>query len=118
MTVREVVAVEPCAEQRCQVTAQSYRNPGRVDEGGVLVVGASATGLQPAQEIRASGRPVTLAVGEHVRMPRVYRGRDVQWWMLACGVLDQRIEASDDPARAARAFAAAGRHAGARDARP
>jgi len=85
-----------------QVTAGSYRNPGQLDEGGVLVVGASATGLQLAQEIHRSGRPVTLAVGEHVRMPRVYRGRDVQWWMLASGVLDQRIEEVDDPVRARR----------------
>jgi putative flavoprotein involved in K+ transport len=85
-----------------QVTARDYRNPGRLETGGVLVVGASATGLQLAQEIQASGRPVTLAVGEHVRMPRVYRGRDVQWWMLESGVLDQRIEDTDDPVRARR----------------
>jgi putative flavoprotein involved in K+ transport len=85
-----------------QVTAQSYRHPGRLDPGGVLVVGASASGLQIAQEIQRSGRAVTLAVGEHVRMPRLYRGRDVQWWMLASGVLDQRIEDMDDPVRARR----------------
>ena len=85
-----------------QVTAQAYRNPARLDEGGVLVVGASATGLQLAREIHASGRPVTLAVGEHVRLPRTYRGRDVQWWMLESGVLDQRIEDTDDPVRARR----------------
>jgi putative flavoprotein involved in K+ transport len=85
-----------------QLNAQQYRNPSQLAEGGVLVVGASATGLQLAQEIQHSGRPVTLAVGEHVRMPRVYRGRDVQWWMLASGVLDQRIEDADDPQRARR----------------
>jgi putative flavoprotein involved in K+ transport len=85
-----------------QLTAREYRNPALFDDGAVLVVGASATGLQLAQEIQQSGRPVTLAVGEHVRMPRVYRGRDVQWWMLASGVLDQRIEDSDDPLRARR----------------
>ncbi len=45
---------------------------------------------------------MTLAVGEHVRMPRVYRGRDIQWWMLAAGLLDQRIEEVDDPTRARR----------------
>ena len=64
------------------------------------MVGASATGLQLAQEVAGTGRPVTLAVGEHVRLPRVYRGRDIQWWMLASGVLDQRIEEVDDPQRA------------------
>jgi len=85
-----------------QVTSRDYRNPEGLEQGGVLVVGASATGLQLAQEIHRSGRPVTLAVGEHVRMPRTYRGRDVQWWMLASGVLDQRIEEADDPVRARR----------------
>lgn len=85
-----------------QVTTHAYRNPSQLEEGGVLVVGASATGLQLAQEIHASGRPVTLAVGEHVRMPRLYRGRDVQWWMLAAGVLDQCLEEMDDPLRARR----------------
>ena len=51
-----------------------YRNPAGLPDGGVLVVGASASGIQIAQELHCSGRPVTLAVGEHVRMPRTYRG--------------------------------------------
>lgn len=85
-----------------QLTAQAYRNPQQLPAGGVLIVGGSATGLQLAREIQFSGRPVTLAVGEHVRMPRVYRGRDIQWWMLASGVLDQRIEEADEPDRARR----------------
>ncbi|MCW5659243.1 MAG: NAD(P)-binding domain-containing protein [Burkholderiaceae bacterium] len=85
-----------------QWQANDYRHPQQLQAGGVLVVGASATGVQLAQEIRRSGRPVTLAVGEHVRLPRTYRGRDIQWWMLASGLLDQRIEEVDDPARARR----------------
>lgn len=85
-----------------QLPATSYRNPEQLAVGGVLVVGASATGVQLAREIQRSGRPVTLAVGEHVRLPRVYRGRDIQWWMLASGVLDQRIEDIDEPDRARR----------------
>lgn len=85
-----------------QVSASTYRNPRQLGPGGVLVVGASATGLQLAQEIQLSGRPITLAVGEHVRLPRLYRQRDIQWWMLATGVLDQRIEEVDDPDRARR----------------
>lgn len=83
-----------------QLTARDYRNPEQLDTGGVLVVGASATGVQLAEEIHASGRPVTLAVGEHVRMPRTYRGRDIQQWMLAVGLLDQGIDEVDDPVRA------------------
>ncbi|MCC7286080.1 MAG: NAD(P)-binding domain-containing protein [Burkholderiaceae bacterium] len=83
-----------------QWTARDYRRPAQLAPGGVLVVGASATGLQLALEIQRSGRRVLLAAGEHVRMPRLYRGRDVQWWLLASGVLDQRIESIDDLRRA------------------
>ena len=82
------------------LNALQYRNPDQLDDGGVLVVGASASGTQIADEIRRSGRPVTLAVGEHVRVPRVYRGRDIQWWMDAAGVLDERYDAVDDIVRA------------------
>jgi putative flavoprotein involved in K+ transport len=77
-----------------------YRNPGTLAPGGVLVVGASASGMQLAHEIHCSGRPVTLAVGEHIRVPRTYRGRDIQWWMDAAGVLDQRYDEIDDVTRA------------------
>jgi putative flavoprotein involved in K+ transport len=82
------------------VTTHDYRNPAQLADGGVLVVGASATGLQLAEEIHRSGRSVTLAVGEHVRLPRVYRGRDIQWWMDAAGVLDETIGEMDDIVRA------------------
>src|SRR5262249_32655127 len=41
-----------------------------------------------------------LAVGEHVRMPRTYRGRDILWWLDAAGVLDQRYDEVGDPVRA------------------
>jgi putative flavoprotein involved in K+ transport len=85
-----------------QVTPFDYRGPGQLPDGGVLVVGASATGVQLAAEIRRSGRPVTLSVGEHVRLPRVYRGRDVLWWMDAAGVWDQRYDEVDDLDRARR----------------
>jgi putative flavoprotein involved in K+ transport len=78
------------------LTPMEYRNPNQLAEGGVLVVGASATGTQIAEEIYRSGRPVTLSVGEHVRVPRVYRGRDIQWWMDACGVLDERYDEADN----------------------
>ena len=84
------------------LTAQQYRNPGQLADGGVLVVGASASGTQIANEIHRSGRPVTLAVGEHIRAPRMYRGKDLQWWMDAAGVQDERYDAVDDIARARR----------------
>jgi len=82
------------------LTPMQYRGPAQLAAGGVLVVGGSATGIQLAREIHASGRPVTLAVGEHVRLPRTYRGRDIQWWMDACGLLDMRYDQVDDLVRA------------------
>ena len=85
-----------------QLTTFDYRDPAKLPEGGVLVVGASATGVQLAAELQRSGRPVTLAVGEHVRLPRTYRGRDVLWWMDASGVWDQRYDEIDDLTRARR----------------
>ena len=83
-------------------TAFDYREPDNLPHGGVLVVGASATGVQLADEIQRSGRPVTLAVGEHVRLPRAYRGRDVLWWMERSGVWNQRYDEIDDLERARR----------------
>ena len=83
-------------------TPFDYRNPRDLPEGGVLVVGASATGVQLADEIHRSGRCVTLSVGEHVRLPRMYRGRDVLWWMDASGVWNQRYDEIDDLTRARR----------------
>jgi putative flavoprotein involved in K+ transport len=84
------------------LTSMEYRNPDQLREGGVMVVGASASGVQIASEIRQSGREVVLAVGEHVRGPRVYRDRDIHWWMEAAGVLDERYDEVDDIVRARR----------------
>jgi putative flavoprotein involved in K+ transport len=82
------------------VTPFDYRNPSALPDGGVLVVGASATGVQLADEIQRSGRQVLLSVGEHVRLPRTYRGRDVLWWMEASGIWNQRYDEIDDVERA------------------
>lgn len=82
------------------LTPSTYRNPDQVPDGGVLVVGASASGVQIADELMRAGRAVSLAVGEHVRMPRRYRGADVLWWMESSGVLDERYDRMDDLVRA------------------
>lgn len=76
-----------------QVVPTRYRRPDALPPGGVLVVGASASGIQLAAEIHASGRPVTLAAGHHTRLPRRYRDRDILWWLDRMGVFD---ESADD----------------------
>jgi putative flavoprotein involved in K+ transport len=84
------------------LTTKQYRHPEQLDDRGVLIVGASASGLQLADEIARSGRNVTLCVGEHIRMPRTYRGLDIQRWLDALGVLDERYDTVDDIVRARR----------------
>jgi putative flavoprotein involved in K+ transport len=82
------------------LTAWEYRNPDQVPEGGVLVVGAAASGIQIADELLRAGRDVTIAVGEHVRVPRRYRGADILWWMEEAGVLGEPWTEMDDLVRA------------------
>jgi putative flavoprotein involved in K+ transport len=84
-----------------QLTAGRYQGPHQVPDGGVLVVGASASGVQIADELRRSGRPVTISVGRHSRVPRRYRGRDILWWMERAGILGHTIDQMRD-ARSAR----------------
>ena len=84
------------------LTPLLYRNPALLPEGGVMIVGASASGIQLARELQACGRRVVLSVGEHVRMPRTYRGRDIQWWMNVIGAMDVRYDTLEDIERARR----------------
>lgn len=81
------------------ITPADYRHPDQLADGGVLIVGAAASGVQLSDEIQASGRAVTLAVGGHVRVPRVYRGMDIMWWLDAAGILDEGSDAVDDVER-------------------
>ena len=66
------------------LTPSEYKSPNQLEQGNVLVVGGSASGMQIADELLQSGFEVTLSVGAHIRVPRQYRGRDVQWWMELC----------------------------------
>jgi len=75
-----------------QVSPSDYRRPSDLPPGNVLVVGASATGVQLADELRRDGREVTIAVGSHSRMPRTYRGMDVFWWLDQIGSFDRTID--------------------------
>jgi putative flavoprotein involved in K+ transport len=84
------------------VTSNDYRSPDQLGRGGVLVVGASASGVQIADELNRAGRDVTLAVGRHTRMPRRYRGMDIFWWLETTGRLARTIDEVSDPEAARR----------------
>ena len=83
-----------------QLVGSAYRSPSSLPDGGVLVVGASASGVQIAHELVRAGRPVHLAVGCHTRLPRRYRGRDILWWLNRTGSLDRTIDQVPDPGTA------------------
>lgn len=85
-----------------QIAPINYRNPDQLGAGRVLVVGASASGAQIADELQRSGRDAILAVGDHVRLPRTYRGMDIHWWMETVGLLDDRYDEVEDIVRARR----------------
>lgn len=87
-------------ENILQITPNRYKSPAQLTPGGVLVVGASATGVQLAAEIKGAGHDVVLSAGHHIRMPRFYRGRDIQWWMDRSGLLATSIDEVDDVSRA------------------
>ncbi|MGA1181347.1 MAG: flavin-containing monooxygenase, partial [Marivivens sp.] len=55
--------IVPAEADVLQMHSNSYRNPGQLPEGAVLVVGAGSSGVQIADELRASGRTVYLSVG-------------------------------------------------------
>jgi putative flavoprotein involved in K+ transport len=80
----------------------TFRGEADLPAGGVLVVGASATGLQVAEELARAGRRTILAVGSHLRLPRRYRGMDILWWLDRMGVFDVRADEVGDLERARR----------------
>jgi putative flavoprotein involved in K+ transport len=84
-----------------QLAPTEYRTPDSVPDGGVLVVGAAASGVQLAEELAADGRDVVLAVGEHRRVPRHYRGVDIQRWLDVTGVWSSEVDPADPAARTA-----------------
>jgi putative flavoprotein involved in K+ transport len=84
------------------ITSQRYRNPAQLPTGGVLVVGASSSGVQIADELARAGRPVVLSVGRHTRMPRRYRGMDIFWWLQSTGRLARTIDDVPDAGAARR----------------
>jgi putative flavoprotein involved in K+ transport len=95
-----------------QLTSNRYRNPAQVPVGTVLVVGASASGVQIADELQRAGRDVIIAVGNHTRVPRRYRGVDILRWLERAGDLDRGLDQAADPRAREPSLQLSGRAAG------
>ena len=79
-----------------QLPLRDYRRPEQLPRGGVLVVGASASGLAVADELASAGRRVVVSVGSHVWMPRQLAGRDIWWWLRESGWLGRTVDEFPD----------------------
>lgn len=79
-----------------QVPSTRYANPGQLPPGAVLVVGSGASGCQITEDLLAAGRTVYLSVGRHHRVPRRYRGKDVDWWLFELGEYDRTVDTLDE----------------------
>ncbi len=86
-----------------QIHSSQYRNPGALPAGGVLVVGAGASGMQIATELHRHRRRTLVAAGRHSQTPRRYRGRDMWWWLDAVGTLSTTADRVVDIEAARRA---------------
>jgi putative flavoprotein involved in K+ transport len=77
----------------------TYRAPDELPEAGVLVVGSGQTGVQLAEELHASGRPVTLACGRAPWLPRRAAGKDIVTWLERTSYFDKTLSDLSAPAR-------------------
>lgn len=101
--------IVPATASVTQIHSNSYRNPGQLPPGAVLVIGAGSSGVQIADELMEAGRRVYLSVGPHNRPPRRYRGRDFVWWL---GVLGKWDVAALEPGREHVTIAVSGARGG------
>jgi putative flavoprotein involved in K+ transport len=80
-----------------QIHSMNYRNPFSLPAGPVLVVGTGQSGAQIAEELYQSGRKVYLSIGSAGRVPRRYRGRDINDWFTRLGVFDTTVDELKSP---------------------
>src|SRR6516165_8052622 len=74
-----------------QIHSMEYRNLSYLRDGAVLVVGTGQSGAQIAEEIYQSGRKVYLSIGSAGRVPRRYRGKDINDWFTRMGMFDMKV---------------------------
>jgi putative flavoprotein involved in K+ transport len=80
-----------------QIHASEYRNPARLPEGAVLVVGSGQSGCQISEDLVGAGRKVYLSTSKVPRAPRRYRGKDTVYWFVKSGFWDVETGNISDP---------------------
>jgi putative flavoprotein involved in K+ transport len=74
---------EKLPEAIVQLHSSTYRNPGQLPPGAVLVVGSGQSGCQIAEDLHFGSAP---------RCPRFYRGRDAVDWLADLGQYDLPVD--------------------------
>ena len=90
-------AAETLPSSLLQLDVLSYRNPASLPDGAVLVVGGGQSGLQIAEELHLAGRDVVVSGGRAPWAPRRLGGRDIVWWAVETGFIEQPVEALPSP---------------------
>jgi len=80
-----------------QIHSMGYKNPSSLPNGAVLVIGTGQSGAQIAEELYQSGRNVFLSIGSAGRVPRRYRGREINDWFTQMGMFDTDVEQLKSP---------------------
>ena len=88
---------EHLPEEILQIHSIEYKNASSLPAGAVLVVGTGQSGAQIAEELYQSGRKVYLSVGSAARVPRRFRGRDINDWFTRIGLFDTKVEELKSP---------------------
>jgi len=80
-----------------QIHSMEYKNPSLLPSGAVLVIGTGQSGSQIAEELYQVGRKVYLSIGSAGRVPRRYRGKDINDWFTRMGMFDTNVEQLKSP---------------------
>jgi putative flavoprotein involved in K+ transport len=98
-----------------QIDVEDYRNPAELPPGPLLVIGSGQSGCQIAEELHEAGRGVFLACGRAGWAPRRIGDRDLFWWLLEVGDLDDPLTSLASPAARLAANVQATGHGGGHD---
>jgi putative flavoprotein involved in K+ transport len=98
-----------------QVDVDAYRDPVALPSGKVLVIGSGQSGCQIAEELHEAGREVFLSCGRAPWAPRRLGDRDLVWWIVETGFIEQPVSALPTPAARLAANVLATGHGGGHD---
>lgn len=79
-----------------QIHAGNYRNPSEIIEGAIVVVGGGRSGCQIVEDLLSAEKKVYLCTSKVGRIPRRYRGRDIDYWYADSGFLDITVDELED----------------------